>query len=327
MKIKTYENIQALFDDGIFTETDIVIGWGKRGRGKSSGMGWFMSEFMKPKIARRSVRESREIAEQLRPAGYCFQTPDDHTVFCDTYFEQKGFLRKSTSAYRFNPIRWGLPNEVHETDLICPCGKYFFDEAQSAFDSHVSALASFVTQGMEFSRQWRLFLGIIAQRPMRIHKDIRELATFVEFTGVNKAYNKYGRIIAVEWEVNIIYENGVLEQYLNSRDPKLIDKKIRLRYKGNIFKCYDTNYFAPMFVRGFEGKDFVFEKSRRTEFDEESFKEFFSHRVIDIPDTYRGKKAKESISKTTEKGLKEEITLLKRMVAEMAKLKEEKNSA
>ena len=325
--MKIYESIQGLFDDGIFTDTDIVIGWGKRGRGKSSGAGWFMSEFMKRKQAKKDVRESRNIAEMLKPAGYCFETPDDHTVFCDTYFEKRGFLRKRTSAYRFNPIRWGLPNDVHETDLICPCGRYFFDEGQSAFDSHVSALAGFVTGGMELSRQAKLFLFITAQRPMRLHKDIRDLATFVEFTGVKKIYNKYGRIMAVEWKINIIYENGILEKYLETRDPNLIDKTIKLRYKGNIFKCYDTNYFLPMFYRKFQHTHVTFEKSKRTEFDEESFKEFFEHRVIDIPDTYRGKKQKESTNKTTEKGLKEEISILKKMVAEMAKIKEEKKGA
>ena len=280
-----------------------------------------MSQFMNPRYARHDVRESRAIAEKLRAAGYCFHTPEDHTVFCDTYFEKKGFLRRSNAAYRFDPLKWGLPNSIHETDLICPGGKYFFDEAQDVFDSHASAPATFVSKAMELSRQWNLFLAIIAQRPKRIHLDIREIATFVEFTGIKKIYNQYGRIIAVEWKINIIYENGNLEQYLTTRDPSKIDKTIKLRYNGNIFNCYDTNYFMPMFVKGFEGKDLVFEKSKRTEFDENSFKEFFSHRVIDIPETYRGKKPKDETTKTTEKSLKKEIELLKKMVVELAQKK------
>lgn len=321
--MKTYESIEELFADGIFAENDIIIFWGKRGRGKSSLAGFFMSEFMKPQQARRDVLISRQIADRLRKAGILIEPPTDHTVFCDTFFEQKHFLRKSNSAYTFDPLRFGLPNEIHETDPICPCGRYFFDEAQDVFDSHISALPTFVTKGFELGRQINIFAGIIAQRPKRIHIDIRDIATFVECCGIEKEYNKYGRIISVSWKINIIYDNGVLENYLSSRDPKLIDKTIKIKYKGNIFNCYDTNYFMPMYYREIEGRKksvFVYEKSKRTEFDEKSFKKFYQHRVIDIPDTYRGKKPKdEKTTKEINKKLTDEIDALKKIVAELAK--------
>ena len=299
--VKTYDSLQKLLADGIFAENDIVIFWGKRGRGKSSLAGFFMSEFMKPQQARRDV-----------------------VLACDTFFEQKGFLRKSNSAYTFDPLKWGLPNDIHETDPMCPCGRYFFDEAQDLLDSHIAALPTFVTKGFELSRQIRLFIAINVQRPKRIHIDIRELSTFVEVVGLEKEYSKYGRIKSVTWKLNIIYENGVLENYLSSRDPKLIDKTIKIKYNGNIFDCYDTNYFLPMYYRETKNRKknevYVFEKSKRTEFDEESFKDFYMHRVIDIPDTYRGKKPKdEKTPKEINKKLTAEVETLKKLVQELAK--------
>lgn len=321
--MRTYTSLQELFADGIFAENDIIIFWGKRGRGKSSLAGFFMSEFMKPQQARRDVILASQIASNLRSAGIIVEPPKDHTVFCDTFFEQKHFLRKNNSAYTFDPLKWGLPNEIHETDTICPSGRYFFDEAQDVFDSHISALPTFVTKAFELGRQINMFVGVIAQRPKRIHIDIREISTFVEVCGIEKTYSKYGRIIGVTWKLNIIYENGILESYLSSRDPKLVDKTIKIRYNGNIFNCYDTNYFLPMFYRDIQGRQktvTVFEKSKRTEFDENSFKDFFTHRVIDIPETYRGKKPKdEKTPKEINKKLTAEVEALKKLVEEMAK--------
>lgn len=322
--MKTYTSLQDLFADGIFAENDIVILWGKRGRGKSSLAGFFMSEFMKPVQARRDVHLAHQIANKLRLAGVNIEVPNDHTVFCDTFFGQKRFLRESNNAYTFDPLRWGLPNDIHPTDPICLCGRYFFDEAQDIFDSHISALPTFVTKGFELGRQANLFACIIAQRPKRIHIDIRDLSTFVEVVGIEKEYNKYGRIIGVTWELNIIYDNSILENYLSSRDPKLIDKTIKIKYKGNIFACYDTNYFLPMYYRETKFRKnnevYVFEKSKRTEFDEEGFKDFYMHRVIDIPDTYRGKKPKdEKTPKEINKKLTEEVETLKKLVQELVK--------
>ena len=71
---------------------------------------------------------------------------------------------------------------------------------------------------------------------------------------------------------------------------KLIDKKVKVRFLGNIHKCYDSNYFMPMFYRNFENTDFVLQKTSRTEFSSIFFKEYFNNRIIDIPETYRGKK-------------------------------------
>lgn len=290
--MKVYENLEQIFEDGIFGPTEIIVLWGKRGRGKSSLAGMFMSEFMRPKIAKNDIKQSNIICNNLRQAGYNIRPPQDHTVFCDTFFERKGFGRKRRTAYRFNAIGFGLPNSTHPTDLLCPGGRYFFDEAQDLFDSHRASLPTFVTKAIELSRQIKLFLCIIAQRPKRIHIDIRELAIFIEVVGVKLCLNKYSRITACVWECNIIYDNATLEQYLTTRDKSLVDKHIYFRFKGNIFKCFDTSYFLPMYYRNMENQSLVLEKTQRTEYNQAFFKEYFKSRVIDIPDTYLGKNRK-----------------------------------
>ena len=123
--MKIYDNLQKIFEDEIFGPTDILIVWGKRGRGKSSLAGMFMSEFMRPRQARKDVKVANSICDKLNEAGFNLTPPQDHTVFCDTYFATKGFGRKKCSAYEFDGLDFGLPNEKHTTEVICPGGRYF----------------------------------------------------------------------------------------------------------------------------------------------------------------------------------------------------------
>lgn len=328
-KINTYTSLRDLFNDKIIAPTEILVIWAKRGRGKSSLAGWFESEFMKQTFARRDVARAKEICEKLTPLGYNLRPPEDHCVFVDTSFEEKGWLSKK-SAYLFDPFRWGLPNDIHETDPTVPCGKYFFDEGQGVFDSHATAPATFVSGAMEFSRQLELFIAIMTQRPKRIHKDVRELSTFFEVVGSYPEFNKFGRIVSVTWEINIIYDEGKLCKYVEDRDASLIDKTIKIKYKGNIYQCYDHQRFLWEFFKFSPEKQFVLEKSRKIE-DEETLRESFKRRVIDVPDTYRGaKKESASVQKKTIKALEEEVVLLKKMVVELSQyaksnqIKEEK---
>ncbi len=286
-EIKIYEDILEIFADGVLSPTDVVVIWGKRRKGKSSLAGMFMSEFMREKVAKNDIKLSQKICTKLNTAGFNIRPPSDHTVFCDTYFETHG--SHGNSAYKFNAVDFGLPNDKHPTSLLCPVGRYFFDEIQDLFDSHEGALQTFVTKAVELGGQYKLFLSFVMQRPMRMPKDIRDLAVFIEVVGIQNEYNDWGVLIATYWQCNIIYDNSNLEQYLSTRNPELIDRKVFFKYRGNIFNCYDSDYFLPMFVRGKENESIVLEKTTRTEFSEEYFKEYYKNRVIDIPDTYRGK--------------------------------------
>ena len=293
-KLPVYDKIEDMFADGLFSPTEVIIIWGKRRKGKSSLAGKLMSEFMRPEIARRDVATSQDICNRLNEAGYVIRPPSDHTVFCDTYFETKGFMRPQNSAYRFNYVDFGLPNDIHPTSLLCPCGRYFGDEIQDLLDSHLGALPTFITKAIELSGKYKLFLCFIAQRPMRLHKDIRDLAIFIEVVDLINEYSTIGQhVLASYWVCNIIYDNAMLETYLSNKDPKLIDRQVVIKYRGNIFNCYDSNYFIPMYVRGKENEGLVLEKTTRTEFTSEYFEKYFKNRVIDIPETFRGKKPKE----------------------------------
>ncbi len=290
--MKTYYDISELFEDGIIQHSDILIFWGKRGKGKSSLKCAFEVLFMQPKNAKEDLKLCRSICNDLNDAGLHLHPPEDHLVFVDTYARSIGFGLKKRYAYTFRGIDFGIPNERHPTGLLCPVGKYSFDEAQDLFDSHMGSLATFVSKAMELSRQPELFIMIAVQRPMRIPQDIRDLATFIECVDKKNVYNKYGRLIQTVWTINIIYEGSNLQSYLSSRDKALIDKTIKFAFNWNIYKCYNPRFFLPMFYKGFEGCNFHLEKCQDVAYTPQGFTEYFIQRSIDIPDTYRGKRSK-----------------------------------
>lgn len=292
--MKTYESIEELFADEIISPTEIIIFCGKRGKGKTSLGGWFMNEFMSLRQARARVRKSNIVCDKLWDAGYNLHPPKDHTVFCNTSFikRTRGMVN---AAYEFDPIDFVLPNETHKSSLVfCPWGCYFIDEAQDIYDSQLQKLPTFVTKMFELSRHIGMFIALFSQRGMRVHKNIRDLSIFIICIGIKVEYNKYGRISAVIWHCRLIYENSDFERYMAAKkSEKEFDGEFYIKVHFNIFNCYDTNYFMPLFFKGMENRDIELQKCTQIEFTPGCFEDFFKNHTIDIPETFRGKKEKD----------------------------------
>lgn len=318
---KIYTRIEELFDDEIITATEIIIFWAKRGKGKSALSAWFEREFMKPSQARQSLHIARELCEELNQIGYNLHPPKDHTVFVDTSFNEKTFFGER-SAYKFKSSRWGLPNEKFETDLIMPGGKYFFDEGQKGIlDSHSGAPDVAVSACAELSRQIGLFLGISTQRPMRIHIDFRDLATFFEVLPVHGVKNAYGRTSGAWWEINIIYDSGKVEDYLKSKDEELIDKTIIIYSPASPWKWYDTKYFRYEFFKNSQDKQFVLEKCSTIQTPEELAQ--FMQELAEEPATTNKKQETTLQQRKRIKTMEEEIELLKKTIVKIGHYTEE----
>lgn len=317
---KIYTRIEDLFADGVITPTEIVVAWAKRGKGKSALAAWFQREFMKSAMAQRSVRIAQNLCNELNQAGYNLHPPKDHCVLVDTSFEEKTFFGKRC-AYRFNSKRWGLPNDKFETDPIMPGGQYFFDEGQKGIFNSKDKTDPHVSAACELSRQIDLFLFISTQRPKRIALDIRDLSVFFEVLPVHGVKSQYGHTIGAWWEVNLIYDNGNLESYLDSRDERLIDKTIIIYTPNNPWLWYDSKYFRYEFFKGFENKDFILEKCKQIE----SVDDLINHLSASTEAEEKDKPAERQ--KKALQAMEKEIELLKKTMVEfahMAKSAEEK---
>lgn len=272
-KIPVFKSIYEAIDTGLFDPSDVLIFWGKRGKGKSSLMTKFCVDYMQSKNNRQDVENSASICSQLREAGIAnIIPPHDHLVFIDTFARStKGNGRIETAAYETSLKYFGVPSDNFNPSLICPYGKYAFDETQKELDSHNGSLPVHTSSAFELSRHARLFIMLAMQRPMRAPKDIRDLATFVECVNQEQVYNDYGLLLKTVWTCNIIYNNGQLESYINSRDPNLIDLTVQFEFEGNIYECYDPYYHLPAFFKGMENEGLTLHRCEKTEFTKEHF--------------------------------------------------------
>ena len=298
--MKVYSSLKELFDAGIFRQSEIVVFWGGKGSGKSSLKAALECWFMQPKNAKFDLKCSNAFCDRLNNAGIMVRPPDDHLVFVNTYASTFGIARgdRNRLAYMFKATNFGLPSDKYKTELLIPYGKYSFDECQDIYDSHDGNLATFISKAFELSRQLELFIMMAVQRPMRLPKDVRDIATFVECCGKEHYYDDLGRLCKTVWTVKIIYQGENITSYSESRkrNEDLVDKTIKIAFEGNIYKCYDDHFYAPEFYRGRENEKPVFEKCQPVDYSEEGFKQYYKNTdSIDVPENYRGKAQKKGV--------------------------------
>ncbi len=302
IEIPIYTDIHEAIEQGIFEKSSILVLWGKRGHGKSSLMAKFCVDFMQPDYAEEDVEDSKAICELLNEAGISLiRPPEDHLVFVDTFVESKGAGLVNTKAYQFDLNTLGLPTEDNKPMPVIPCSKIALDEIQDVLDSHEGALPTNISKWFELSRHVELFIILVLQRPMRLPKDIRDLATFVECVDVHDVRNEYGLFLGTVWDCNIIYDNANLELYLKLRDKSNIDKKVNFSEdRGNIFDCYDHHYFLPAFYQDMENQMPVLDRCERVEFTQDSFKRYYEHHKLPEnwgkKDNKKKKKVKEELN-------------------------------
>lgn len=301
--MKTYKSVYEAIDDGIFEESDIVVFWGKRGKGKSSLQTKFCVDFMQPnEYTKYDLERSESVCDLLNEAGISnLRPPKDHLVFVDTFAQSTGFGYHQTSAYETDLLSFGLPTKYHKPLIACPYGKYAFDEIQDILDSHDGNLPKFISKAFELSRHPRLFIMLALQRPMRLPKDVRDLATFVECVKRKNIYNNYGLLLGTMWTCNIIYNNTNLEKYLTTYDPSLIDVTVNFYFEGDIYACYDPYYFLPLYYRGMENEGLILKRSEKVEFNKDSFQAYYDRHPSELPDYWRKtpKESKDGNRKTT----------------------------
>lgn len=296
--MREYARIEDIFTDGIFTPYDTLVVWAKRGKGKSAFSAFLQTEFMRPAIARIFLAKSKEKCENLKRAGIYIEPPTDHLVFNDTFCED--YRNPGRIAYNIQATDIGIPNKIHKVKQLIPFSQIFLEEMQDLFDSHIGSLPTFVTKAFELARHNGLFICMTLQRPMRLHKDIREIATFIEIVEMRSIKNRYGKLLRTEWICNIIYDNANLEAYLNSKDKDYVDLTVKFVFKGNIFNCYDPEFFSLSFYSGENYTELPLNKSQRLDFTPEYLKFFKENHCIDIPESYRGKVPKASKSNKKE---------------------------
>ncbi len=201
--------------------------------------------------ARRYIKQMNSLGQNLTPP------PNRHAVFAnfDIYRKYPNMKNYEISGWDF-----GVPNDIHKTTKrLMPYGLYVFDEAQRYFDSKSDKpLPPWVTQAFELRRHISMDIYLIAQRYIRIHKDIRDIADV--FTYIDEIQHTYvlpsgrkiksdkllpiGKLIKTVWKYHQFESEDLLSQYIAGE--KSLGVKGKYEFNGDINKHYNTHAYATM---------------------------------------------------------------------------------
>lgn len=223
----------------------ITIVYAKPGGGKTAYLTANTEPYLKGRLGYELQKKSNEQIENLNLQGGNFSyvpVPPVYTSF-DIY-TSIGY-KKERHALWIDGFRLGFENEKVPVVLVAPSSKIRICEGQVYFDSN-KILPWWVTAFMEQHRHWDLDIMIDTQRPMRIHKSIRELARFVEIRGMVHYYNKRGKLVATKFFTREFEDNFAWESYMNT--GKVTYSENEFVYNGNVFSHYQSTSQSKLFI-------------------------------------------------------------------------------
>ena len=228
---------------------------GKPRKGKTSYVvAKIMNEHMR--FFNEEYQSCKSYLKSLNKSGFNLtEPPERHVVSSnfDIYRKYPTMLSYHISGYEF-----GIPNpKAPEVKKLIPYGVYAFDEIQRYWDSKGddSKLPPWVTQAFELHGHIFLTIYLIAQRYMRLNKDIRDLVnrfvyiensihTFV-VNGHKVKTDKFipGKLIKTEWFGREFNSDAEYEAYLTGKEPKA-GEKFYYEFEGDIRNHYNPHNYS-----------------------------------------------------------------------------------
>lgn len=210
--------------------SEIVLIFGKRGTGKTASNTNFALMNL---LDHNNYLQSLEMCKSM--FGDDFGIPFEHTV----YSNYRLFSPYGYPTYPVDPFKMVLPHQGLEYELYVPCASFHIQEGQIYWNSK-KKLNRAISGFFENSRHAHFNIYIDVQRPVNIHKDIRELVDrFITVLGFEHIRDERGKILKSIWHCLEFEDNAIIEKYLDSKD-KSLGIETTYEYVGNIFNYYNS---------------------------------------------------------------------------------------
>ncbi|MDE7454738.1 MAG: hypothetical protein K2M64_02795 [Clostridia bacterium] len=228
----------------------ITVVFGKPRVGKTAFLVANMAPFLNRSVYDRDLYQ--RCCDELRSINFSgnfdFALPKHSPVYSDfkTCF-QVGYKRYEGSYY-IDGFHLGHENKYVEIYPVLPCSKIFLTEAQRYYDSSHQKLARWVSGWYEEHGHFDLDIWMDTQRPILIHKNIRELVN--RFIYIEKMINytdKMGNIIGHEWIYKEFDDWKYAEEYINNGNTAHCETKT-FTYVGNVFENYESRCYREQFI-------------------------------------------------------------------------------
>lgn len=180
--------------------------------------------------------------------SFKFELPRHAPVYTD--FKncfQVGYKRYESSYY-IDGFHLGHENKYVDVFPVLPCSKVFLTEAQRYYDSSHQKLPRWISGFYEEHGHFDLDIWMDTQRPILIHKNIRELVNyFIYVESMHNFTDKSGNIVASRWELKYFDDWKYAEDFIDSGDTKHCESKT-FDYVGNVFEHYESRCYRDQFI-------------------------------------------------------------------------------
>lgn len=273
---------------------------GSTGSGKSS---------LAVNFGLKSMDNGKEALKVARDRLSCFEgyskvsLPENHLTYSDIYMCGSEIYSKKQTSHFTTGYRFGLPNDDFETDYFPYGSTIIYDEARKYWSARKSLLPydkggthEKTFEAFELHRQNNLTIILVTQLYNHIDVNIRTLAHLViEPYEINqeKVGKKLKRIIT-KWKCREFASVEDYEMYKkNDKNIKFEEKEYI--FNGDIFQCYDSEFFIFKFIHGL--RKFSHVRLKPCDGTKKSVKKLFEL-YSDLRTNYKEKRAKDGISRS-----------------------------
>lgn len=238
-------------------ESEVVIFFGGRGKGKSSLIAHFVDDYLKMQGVQRWELSEQLIREENAERKHPLSFPSAPPVYANTKY--KGLKTRAGIAVEPILIKGkdiGVSNDKETYKTLFPAPLIALDEAHREFCSKGDDLPAGQLEFFMECRHYRVIMLLAAPRAVLINKDIRASGSrFIEPRKVVNYFDDFRRLYKTVWYCREFSETGAIEEYISSNGKS--DGYIETTYthNGNVREIYDGYAFRKPFYPK-DGKNF-----------------------------------------------------------------------
>lgn len=238
-------------------ESEIVIFFGPRGKGKSSLMAHFVDEYLKTQGAQRWELSEMLIREENAKRKTPLSFPTAPPIYSNTKYKLK---TRTGQDFECIPIKGkDIGINIEETDEykdLFPAPLIALDEAHREFSSKSGNLPNGQLEFFMECRHYRIIMLLAAPRAVLLNKDIRASGSrFIEPRKVVNEFNDFKRLFRTTWYCREFLESSAIEEYIATDGKCGAYIETTYVHNGNVRELYDGYAFKRRYFPK-EGKDF-----------------------------------------------------------------------
>lgn len=237
-------------------ESEVVIFFGPRGKGKSSLMVHFVDEYLKTQGAKRWELSEQLIREENAERKSPLSFPAAPPIYSNTRYKLKTRTGKNFEPIPIKGKEIGVSNDKESYRFLYPAPLIALDEAHREFCSKGDNLPDGQLEFFMECRHHRAIILLAAPRAVLINKDIRASGSrFIEPREVVNYFDEFKRLYKTTWYCREFSETSAIEEYIatNGKSDGYVEKIYM--HDGNVRELYDGYAFRKHFYPK-DGKDF-----------------------------------------------------------------------